>query len=87
MQASRERYLKMKAFIYKLDKGRCHLCGSSVEYKDAVLDLIIPKAISGRGSVECSDEYWNLRLAHNACNFARGAAKVAGQLRLHITQE
>ena len=84
MQGSREHYLKIKAFIYKLDRGRCHLCGENVSYEDAVLDHIIPTAVSGRGAIESSDEYWNLRIAHRHCNIKRGAAKVAGQLRLHF---
>ena len=86
MLISKVRYLKIKAFIYELDKGKCHLCGGKVKYDDAVLDHIIPISISGRGDIESSDEYWNLRLAHNSCNRKRGAAKEAGQLRLHITQ-
>ena len=81
---TRIRYTALKAQIYGLDKGRCHICGKSVKYHKAVLDHIIPMAISGRGDVESSDEYWNLRLAHRGCNARRAAALIPGQLRLAI---
>jgi len=85
-QASK-RYKAIKTFVYKLDNGKCHICGGKVKYDDAVLDHIIPKAVSGRGDTETSDEYWNLSLAHRKCNIIRGAAKTPGQLRLSIKGE
>jgi len=75
-------YKDLKPLIYKLDRGRCHICGKRVSYHEAVLDHIIPYAISGRGNILSSDECWNLRLAHRTCNIKRQAAKIAGQLRL-----
>ena len=87
MYASRIYYFKIKKYIYILDRGKCHLCKDKVKYKDAILDHIIPIACSGRGIIESSDEYWNLRLAHKSCNSRRGAARTGGQLRLKIIQE
>lgn len=81
---SRKTYLKLKDTIFALDKGHCHICGKHISYKDATLDHIIPTAISGRGSIESPDEYWNLRLAHRKCNWYRSDAKTPGQLRLNI---
>lgn len=81
---TRKAYLELKDRIFALDRGLCHICGKCVFYKDAVLDHIIPSAISGRGDLESPDEYWNLRLAHRKCNWRRSNAKIAGQLRLNI---
>ena len=81
---NRKEYLKLKDKVYALDRGCCHICGRHISYEDATLDHIIPTAISGRGNIESPDEYWNLRLAHQQCNWRRSAAKIPGQLRLNI---
>ena len=86
MLSNTKRYQKTKLLIYQLDAGRCHICRRKVKYTEAALDHIIPKASSGRGSSQSSDEYWNLRLAHKGCNSKRGAAKIAGQLRLFFEE-
>lgn len=86
MHSLAKEYKRLKALIYKLDKGKCHICGRKVSYKEAVLDHIVPKAVSGRGSVETSDEYWNLALAHRRCNLKRSNAKTPGQLRLNFKE-
>ena len=86
MSVGRKHYEAIKTFVYKLDEGKCHICGGKVSYDDVALDHVIPKAVSGRGNTETSDEYWNLRLAHKNCNAARGAARTPGQLRLPINE-
>ncbi len=86
MDKTRERYLLLKQFVYGLDHGVCHICHKRVAYDKAVLDHIIPKAVIGRPQSECSDEYWNLRIAHKRCNTQRGAALVPGQIRLNIPE-
>ena len=77
--------IEIKRQIYMMDKGVCHICGNAVSLADSQLDHIIPKAPSGRGNIETSHEYWNLRIAHKKCNVRRGAAKTGGQLRLPIS--
>jgi 5-methylcytosine-specific restriction endonuclease McrA len=83
-QWSKKIYLSLKLLVYKLDNGVCHICKKPVDYHDATLDHIIPITTIPKQITSSSDEYWNLRLAHKKCNTIRGAAKVAGQLRLNI---
>ncbi len=79
-------YDNIKNLVYKLDEGKCHICRYKVSYKAAVLDHIIPRAVSGRDHTRAPDEYWNLRLAHKGCNSKRSNARIPGQLRLHIKE-
>lgn len=46
--------------------GRCHLCGRKVHPEDATRDHVIPRSLDGPDSEE------NIKLAHWACNSARG---------------
>lgn len=46
--------------------GRCHLCGRQVHPEDATRDHVIPRSLDGPDSGE------NIKLAHGACNGARG---------------
>ena len=84
MQTGTTYYRQVRVLIYKLDGGKCHICGGKVQYKDSVLDHIIPKVAPNRFGIQSSDKYWNLRLAHKGCNSRRCDAKIGGQLRLHI---
>lgn len=84
MNLSAKRYQDLKQFIYKLDKGRCHICHTAISYGAAVLDHIIPVNISGREPFVTSDDYWNLRVAHKKCNSRRSNGKLPGQIRLPL---
>lgn len=54
------------AFIYKRDKGICHLCRRKVKREDASRDHLRPRSIGGPTNPK------NIKLAHRNCNSARG---------------
>jgi len=84
---NRKYYQKVKSLVLSLDHGRCHVCHKKVKPQDLVLDHIIPKSSFGLCGIIPTDEYWNLRLAHRACNASRRDAELPGQLRLPIPIE
>lgn len=77
------KYEVRKRLIYDLDRGKCHICKKRVPYSEAVLDHIIPRLCFS----PFNDNYWNLRIAHKACNYKRGPARIAGQIRLPFPLE
>jgi len=89
LHLSRKHYILLKEQVYRLDGGKCHICGKRVTYEEAHLDHVIP---SGWGAtteernalpISSSDSYWNIRISHQACNSRRGRGrKIPGQLRL-----
>lgn len=86
MNLSSKKYNALKEIVHHLDNGICHICKGKVTYKKAVLDHIIPVAISGRDATITPEEYWNFRIAHRGCNVRRSNGKIAGQIRLPLSQ-
>ena len=87
MQVGSNKYEGIKSLVYRLDDGKCHICGKKVSYHNAVLDHIIPLAIAGRDHSIASSDYWNLRIAHRNCNAKRSNGRIPGQIRLSIKEE
>lgn len=52
--------------IWERDRRRCHICGRGVALGDASRDHVEPRSLGGY------DKAANYRLAHKACNTARG---------------
>jgi len=76
-----------KIKLYFIENGKCHICGKRVKFCDSIVEHIIPKVAISNWGIESSDDYWNLRIAHNICNIRRGAARIPGQFRLLNIEE
>jgi len=59
-------YQTLKATVVGEYGYLCHLCGGEIEDGEFNLDHLVPRSRGG------SDEPWNLRPAHRACNVRRG---------------
>ena len=77
-------YDLFKRQLYKLDNGRCHICHKPINYDEITFDHIIPVSFFKQNDSEVINDYWNLRIAHKACNGSRGQARLPGQLRLPL---
>jgi 5-methylcytosine-specific restriction endonuclease McrA len=56
----------LRRYVYLRDRGRCWVCGLFVRWENFTIDHVIPKALGGWATRE------NCRVAHEACNSARG---------------
>lgn len=65
-----------KAYIFRRDKGRCHLCGKKVDPKDWHLDHLLALIKGGEHS------YRNVAVAHPSCNMRKGAGRLPSQTRM-----
>ena len=68
---SYQRIKKLKARVRERDGDNCWLCGERISknargQRRGTLDHVIPRSLGGPNSI------MNLKLAHKACNEARG---------------
>lgn len=57
---------RVRAILCDLQRGRCALCGETMEPADMTIDHIVPSDLGG------SDDFDNLQLAHSWCNEEKG---------------
>lgn len=69
-QSRRARKRQIKSDLVR-DRPFCHYCNVRLSYKTATLDHYFPKSAGG------GDDSWNLVLACQPCNRAKGAKILA----------
>jgi len=63
-------------YIFRRDKGKCHLCGKKVDPKNWHLDHLLSLSMGGEHS------YRNVAVTHPRCNLRKGTGRLPSQLRL-----